>query len=505
MSISCTYCGSKNHIKKGRDTLKNGVIKQRCKCKKCYRHFYSFSITDVKCNTYKTQKNSSTWVITTALNNSPTNRPFFESLLSYCQHNNADLLIIPVVYNPAKLHLEKIEWDADLQPYFFDSNVYLLDSLRLMAGTAITPTATKPLAGWDAGTKGKSLIVPSPQITMKTVAKDHVNCPSIMYTTGCVSEHTYLSTKSGEKAIFNHSYAALVVEEDKDINDFHIRVLNADEDGSFYDVDKKYDGTTITSNNRIPAIVIGDEHVKFIDPLVKAATFENSDSIVNTLNPEVLVRHDVLDFYSASHHHDRDRFLQYKKFLTGDNDVESELKLTIEYLKATTPANSVSYLVESNHNKHLTQWLNKTADKIDFTNIVVYHELCALKFRAIRDNLDKDAFELWAEQNYNTNNIKFLATNETYKILNIEIGLHGDNGTNGSRGSAAQFAKLGQKTIVGHSHSPGIEEGSYVVGHSCIRNMGYNKGPSSWNQAHCLIQPNGKRQMIFIKQGKWKR
>jgi predicted phosphodiesterase len=153
----------------------------------------------------------------------------------------------------------------------------------------------------------------------------------------------------------------------------------------------------------------------------------------------------------------------------------------------------------------LTQWLNKVDIKQDFTNIIIYHELSALKYRAIKGNLDKDAFELWAERTYNTNNIKFLATNETYKIFDIEIGLHGDNGTNGSRGSAAQFAKLGLKTIVGHSHSPSIDEGSYVVGHSCIRNMGYNKGPSSWNHAHCLIQPNGKRQMIFIKDGKWKR
>lgn len=503
--ITCAHCGSPSHHKKGKDILKNGLIKYRFRCKDCGKHFYSIDIHNITFTPLKKTKPVNTWVITTALNNSNTNTPFFQSLVTYCEYNNADLMIVPVEYNPAKLQNDKITWDSNLEPYFFKSNVYLLNGLRLMAGTAISPTTVNPLSGWDAATKGNSLIILSPQIMMRTVAKDNFAYPSIIHTSGCVSEPTYLSTKSGEKAIFNHSYSALVIEEDPEIDYFHIRVLNSDSNGSFYDIDKFYDGKSVTPSNRIPAIVLGDEHVKFIDPVVKATTFENHDSIVNTLNPEKIIRHDVLDFYSASHHHANDTFLQYKKFLAGDNDVQQELKETIEYLINTTPKNSTSYLVDSNHNNHLTKWLNTTDIKKDFTNIIIYHELSLMKYIAIRDNIDKDAFELWANQYYNLSNIKFLKKDESYKIFDIDVSMHGDNGTNGSRGSVAQFAKLGQKSIVGHYHSPSIHECSYAVGHSCLHKMEYNKGPSSWHQAHCIIQPNGKRQMIFINKGKWRR
>ena len=101
-------------------------------------------------------------------------------------------------------------------------------------------------------------------------------------------------------------------------------------------------------------------------------------------------------------------------------------------------------------------------------------------------------------------NLIFVA-DESFKIYDIELGIHGHAGTNGSKGSSTQFAKLGTKTISAHHHSPQITNGNYIVGTSSELKLDYNKGPSSWNHAHCIIQPNGKRQMIFINSGKWRR
>ena len=65
-------------------------------------------------------------------------------------------------------------------------------------------------------------------------------------------------------------------------------------------------------------------------------------------------------------------------------------------------------------------------------------------------------------------------------------------------------AKLGTTTIVGHSHTPAILEGCYQVGVTGKLDQGYNKGPSSWMHAHCVLYGNGKRSLLFIRDGRWR-
>jgi hypothetical protein len=78
-------------------------------------------------------------------------------------------------------------------------------------------------------------------------------------------------------------------------------------------------------------------------------------------------------------------------------------------------------------------------------------------------------------------------------------------GTNGSRGSINQYAKIGAKTVIGHSHSPGIRHGAFQTGTSSTLRMDYTRGPSSWAHCHCVIYPNGKRQLIFVIDGYWRK
>ncbi len=113
-------------------------------------------------------------------------------------------------------------------------------------------------------------------------------------------------------------------------------------------------------------------------------------------------------------------------------------------------------------------------------------------------------FPLWLKRLAKHKKIRCLARDQSFTIRGIEIGQHGDRGSNGSRGSMRGFSKLGVKTIIGHSHTPGIEEGCYQVGTSSRLNLNYNIGPSSWLNTHCVIYPNGKRTLINVINGRWR-
>jgi hypothetical protein len=60
------------------------------------------------------------------------------------------------------------------------------------------------------------------------------------------------------------------------------------------------------------------------------------------------------------------------------------------------------------------------------------------------------------------------------------------------------------KTIIGHSHSPGIDGGCYQTGTSTPLRLDYNKGPSSWLNCHCVLYANGKRSLLPIIDGEWR-
>ena len=44
--------------------------------------------------------------------------------------------------------------------------------------------------------------------------------------------------------------------------------------------------------------------------------------------------------------------------------------------------------------------------------------------------------------------------------------MHGDKGPNGARGSIRNLRRIGIRSVIGHTHSPGIDEGCYQVGTS---------------------------------------
>lgn len=521
----CTSCSSTNTVKRGKD-VRFGVIFQRYSCKDCSCNFYHdcnadgeghqetdtsfFDAIDSNYTKPSAVPGNKTWVITSAVSDIPVYKEGLSTLLGYCEHNDAEFMVIPLKY---KLHGlaeadKEYSWAKEVTDYLVRDTLRLTDNLVLLAGVRVSPSIGNPLTGFEAFSKGDSLIIGHPQIAMKTVAMSHVDPSAIITTTGCITNPVYTDTKQGEKAAFNHSFGAIVIEQDGD--DFHYRVLHIDRKGELYDLDRVYSGKFMAPVRAIPALIVGDEHIFSIDPSVTTATFSDPDSIVNKLRPEVIVRHDSLDFYSGSHHHKHNVFTNYAKHHSGADDIASELRLTIDYISRTTPDFSKSVIVSSNHNEHLLRWLNECNPKTDHRNARLYHELMYLMLGKTTmgesGTVHPDPFALWTKHNYqSTDHIEFLSSFESFKIKGIELSMHGHAGANGARGNIVGFSKLGLKTVTGHSHSPQIFGGAYSVGHSCRSKLEYNGGPSSWAQCHVIIYDNGKRTPIFIKNGKWKR
>lgn len=269
------------------------------------------------------------YVVTSAQNDTELHKPFWQALKVYAAARSAQLLVIPAHYkNPDAFHQEadaNYTWPAEVLPYLLDRDVALSDTLMIMGDGKINATASNPLAGFEPLSGQRSAIYGHAQVQMKMVATPANALPKMLHTTGSVSKKNYSRTRDGKKAKFHHTLGALVIETSG--NRFWPRTIQCDSSGGFYDLDAYYTAAGVTTGHRVKAVVPGDEHVKFADAEVLRATYGPA-GIVETLRPEVLVRHDIHDHYSQSHHHENDTILKIQKAHAGDWHVRAELELT---------------------------------------------------------------------------------------------------------------------------------------------------------------------------------
>lgn len=447
-------------------------------------------------------------VFTCAVNNTEVNEKFLRALQGYCAARDGRLVIFPIRYrNPSMINnSDEVDYPAHIVPYLVENNIELLPNLRALGGLKTQATTENPLTGVDGMSKGASLIIGHPQVALKTLPRNADKYPAIVTTTGAVTEKHYSTTKMGYKAAFNHSMSAAVVEID-DEGDFFIRHLNFDGEG-FFDVNGYYYSDHVRyGHDNILGLVTGDEHAIFSDEDVITATYFAQDSIVKALKPKTIVRHDILDSYAISHHHKKSFFTMYEKHHSPDKrgSMRKEMLETIDFIDRSTPEGTTNIIVAANHNDHLYRWLDAVNPDVDYENALLFHEL---RYRMLLSREETgtipEPFELFARDKLKSKTV-FLGRDESYKIAEIEISNHGDVGVHGSRGTSKQFSNLPVKTITGHSHSPVIDKGNYTVGTTSLLRLEYNKGLSAWHHAHVVVYPNGKRQMIFIVNGKWRK
>lgn len=464
-----------------------------------------------------TQRKVGTYVITSAQNATPINKGFFRAIQAYCDINGAQLLVIPYRYkNPTSLFNVSTTsddyWAPEIANHVLDKTVKLCDDLVIIGSVKIQPTATEPLSGFEGYTGTASAIFGHPKIQQTVVPAISASYPKVLITTGAITEANYSDSKSGFKGEFHHSVAALVVEVTD--TEFHVRHIHYKNDG-FYDLDGFYssDGSA-TFNNRIAALVTGDTHAMFLDKQVEKATYSSEDSICKTLRPEMKIFHDLTDFYSRNHHHTGNDLTNYAKHHFGLGNVERELQISADLLDRYNDQESVNIIVKSNHDEAFDRWLRESDPQSDPENAKFYYYM---KYNQLK-NLKKvgngyetiDPFEFWCNNPESYRGLKcvdntiFLKRDQSLKVEGVELSFHGDKGANGARGSLKGFAKVAEKCIIGHGHSPGIYEGAYMVGTSSALKLEYNSGPSSWMHTHAIVYRDGTRTLINIRNGKWR-
>lgn len=446
------------------------------------------------------------FIITTALNGVPLVGDFWAALQGYAKSKGAMIIVVPARYlNPTRKGQDSDDsyhWPSEVTSYLTDDLVQLHEHLELRADVRIAATSSRPLSGIQDLTKGSSAIFGHAQLAMEMVPTPQNSMPKVVWTTGSVSEPLYSDSKSGIKGRFHHSIGALIVERDGEC--FHARPVLWDGEG-FADLDRYYTADHINSV-RAAALVPGDEHALFANSECVAATYTSKGAIAKVLQPEYIVRNDVFDGYSISHHHEKNPVTKIAKARERKNLVAEELELTRKYIDDTTPKGVQNIIVPSNHHDHLLQWMKRASPLSDPDNADALIDLWAALKPTIRMTAEGaqcgDPMALWMEPRLKSST-RFLNANEPFQIAGVEVGFHGHEGINGSRGSIAQYSRLGIRTVIGHSHSPGIHKGAYQTGTSTGR-LEYQSGPGTHAQCHVVIYPNGKRQHIFVINGKWR-
>jgi hypothetical protein len=452
------------------------------------------------------------YIITSAQNATEVHAPFLRSLESCAAFKNAELIVIPYRYrNPTSIWTEKNRdsewWSSDVQQYLLDRRVEISPNLVILGDIKTQPTAVSPLTGFETISGSSSAIIAHPRLELATIPTPQSKLPKILTTTGSCTVRNYTPSKAGKKGEHHHTFGACMVEVSGDR--FHLRQINALDDGSFIDLEHEFDGDRVRPAGRAAGLVMGDSHQWFIDPGVVGATFDRVDSIVAALRPKEIVWHDPLDFYSRNHHHRGKIFTNLAKHRFGKNSVETELDDLASFIDQRTLPGVVNVFPRSNHPDAIARWIEETDPRTDEVNGAFWARTYLAMNEGVRwtpgGAATVDPFSHWMQLKLKTvGQAIFLGRDQPYRIVDIEVGYHGDHGPNGARGNRKGFTKIGTKTVIGHSHSPGICGGVYQVGTSTLLRLEYTSGPSSWLHTHCVIYRNGKRSLINIIGGDWR-
>lgn len=421
------------------------------------------------------------YIISTIVHGCNINENFLASLKSYARIKRAELLLIPT----------KVSDQLD-EPYVMEHSRHLNRNF-LVSLLPINPDQIDPLSGLDRlSSNNKSVIYASTKQRLKSVASPSETVPRILMTPGAVTHPTTSLTKRGLISNKDHVYGAIVVDIETR-GTFHFRQVQGDKNGAFIDLGKQYNPNGTMSIAKLEALVPGDYHSGFTCPVVKECIIK----VLNKYKPKHLVLHDFFDGISVNHHIEH-RILARAMF--GDkNDLSKELAFASSELKELSDKVSNVVIVKSNHDEFIDKWLNEGKYVSDERNHIIGLELALAKAKG------SDPLEYGLRKYHSFNNVKFLKSDESFKVSKkaIECGAHGHRGANGSFGSAPNLERCYQNIVYGHSHSPEILRGAWVMGTSSHLKLGYNEGPSSWLQTMCFVYENGARQLINVINGSY--
>jgi len=460
------------------------------------------------------------FVITTAVTGCKVHEGFYASVKEFCRENDAALLIM-VTSDPAHNRdrgepgVSKQERYGTIAAKLAGEHIVLRDTAlndNLKLSTLKTSAKMiNPLTGVKRLVqKNGNLIVASPKQIQQCVPVSNFRLPHVGMSTGAItvsnySTDNYMSERLAYIAEHDHTIGAIIVEiEDSEL--FHYRQIQADVDGSFYDIAglqlKKYTPKGVKKvdlkKENAGALVMGDWHSGETDPIVAQAWKD----LCLIVSPDYLLVHDGFNGLSINHHEEHDFIKKAQRALSGQLSLEAELKQFAADIDMLSQfAKKAVVIVKSNHDDFLHRYLKEGKYVVDPQNHLFSLDLAKAAIQG------EDALQFAIEKAVGLDdktNVRWLKRNEDFKIARIQLGAHGDKGSNGSRGTLAQMEEAFGYSVTGHSHVPSILRGAWSVGTSSFLQLDYNSdSPSSWMNTSCIVYPNGQRQLINCIFGKW--
>ncbi|MDP3645621.1 MAG: hypothetical protein Q8R25_00850 [bacterium] len=466
---------------------------------------------------FRKQDMFSVFVFTTAQNATPVHPQFLAAIQSYLKHRHAKLYVIPIRYKNPTSHWGKVAkshdwWASEIEDNLLSERVEVNRNLVVLADIRTQPTADAPLSRFNAISRDKSAIIGHTKIEMMTVATPQNKMAKILLTTGAITKKNYTETKAGKLGEFHHTLGATVVEVVGP--KFFPRQIFAAHDGSFIDLNYEYSVDKPPRKvEHAEAVVLGDDHHEFMADNVVKATY-GEGGIIDVLKPKFALHHDGIDFYNRTHHNRKNSIIMGALAAAGKDKIEVVIDEYAAFIDRETESRPwlTNVFVPSNHTTDtFRRWLEEADPKTDYPNATFYHKsrIAQIEGAVIGKGGVKeiDPFAYWLKKKLKTEKQAiFLDPDEpTFIKRGVEMGYHGDKGQNGSRGSRGSFKDIGIRTIIGHSHAPGIKHGAFQVGTSAVYGMTYQHGaPSSHVQAHCVLYENGKRSIIIVVDDGWR-
>jgi len=439
--------------------------------------------------------NSKRYVITTAVADSPVDENFLASLNNYCSIKDAQLIIMPCESITNSFENRTATFDPKLMNYDFLSEDTNLNNNITLASIQVSAKQIKPTTGLSRiGRREGSYVFAAPKQFLEYIpsGNDRGKNYAIMTPGACTKPSYYTTTFVSKRLSYiaqhDHTLGALIVEIVDD-NTFHFRQIQADEDGSFIDLCKRYDANTVTD---VPVhIILGDIHGVQLNMDVANRFIESfKDKSVKSL-----FLHDTLDALSINHH--IQTIGERAKRLI--NNLESELEETLDNMLLLDNGLSPEtlYIVKSNHDEFLDRYLKEARYASDAEN----HRFALKCAHGIFEEEDTFRYALRMLDYNIPKHWLFLQREDSVKIAGVECAAHGDLGLNGARSSINSLEKIYGECVVAHSHSGAIQRGVFRVGTFSDLDMEYNRGPSSWTHTACLLYDNGQRQLVNFIDG----
>lgn len=449
----------------------------------------------------KHDKTKKRFIVSWAQSDTPVHKGFLKNIEAYAERIDSEILICAGRYNsPTSLKASKNlkskeknmknTWDNSILQYLDANRHNIHKHLVVLSDVKIQPTASNPTSSLNGLTGAESCIIGSPRVHLKSLPVLDGYPNKLLLTTGAVTVENYTDSKIGKLGEFHHQLGFVIVELDGE--DFHLRQVTADKKGNFYDlIYRLKDGICSSNEQGVEAIVLGDLHL----PCEEKGAVKTSLDFIDKFKPRHVVIHDPIDLGSISHHEKRNPFQLLKRENDGSNSLQKELDYMIEWFRDKTHINFV--IPSSNHADFIDRWLQND-DWRKENNKSLYLEFANITAKGLAP---KGIVAYLLEKEYS--NIRCLSVDESYKVLDFEISVHGNIGASGSRGSAIQYKNLNVKLITAHTHSSSRTDNHLCAGTLTKLRMGYNIGMSSWIASNVVIYPDGKASHIHIINNKY--